>query len=152
MHDYRDFDTSEERLRSFLVKHGYSRDIIWTFAENYLWDRILYLNVNEIDISRNRDLSKEVCNNSIKYPFGIELSLVTICDDLSMCSIFSPHTELEAESMMISGVKLMIPVRLPPCRRISNRDEWNKLQCKCDRNSSPVADLMSKVEIETSGA
>src|SRR5436190_23424111 len=132
---------NEQSFQRLLDRHGLSQEIVWTFYDDYIWDgSVLYVQRQRIQM---RDLVHFVYDCNIDASFGLELRLVAVCDGFSMCSMFVPNSSEIAESMMIVGIKLMLPSRLPACVNVVDGTMWARLlnQRQIQHvSSSPVDD------------
>jgi hypothetical protein len=136
---------NEQSFQGLLDRHGFKQEIVWTFYEDYIWDgHILYVQRQCIQM---RDLAHFVQDCDLDMSFGLELRLVAVCDGLSMCSMFVPNSSEIAESMMIVGIKLMLPSKLPMCVNVVDELIWAGLLSQHQKQEisfSPIGDLVRK--------
>lgn len=127
-------------------------EVVWTFYEDYVWySQILYVNANKL--LWNRNLARRICKDELRFPFGVELRLIALCDGLAFCTVYAPREAVDAQSLMITDVKLFVPDRLPDCRLVVDIAMWDKLvlQQRRQRNQLPslVEDIMRKSDIDS---
>lgn len=145
MTDLPSFEAAVDKLKGFLLQQGYPSEIAWTFLEDYAWlDQMLYVNRDEFaDNARHTEM---LYSTHAMRRHGVELSVVAILDEISLCSIWIPASEDEAESRLLSGLKLRIPTRLIRAHAVDDATEWHRLR-SMERSlgrPSPVQELRRK--------
>jgi hypothetical protein len=147
MSDLPSFEAAVNKLKEFLLQQGCPSEIAWTFFEDYAWlDQMLY--VNEDEFADNARHVERLYSTHPMRGHGVELSLVAILDEVSLCSIWIPSSEEEAESRLLSGLKLRIPTRQMEAHAVDDGIEWHRVRSAEQRlgGPSPVGELLRKSE------
>jgi hypothetical protein len=145
MADLPDFEAAVDKLKDFLRQQGCPPEIAWTFVEDYAWlDQVLH--VNRAEFAENARHTEVLYSSHAARRYGVELGLVAILDEISLCSIWIPGSEDEAESRLLFGLKLRIPTRLISAHAVDDATEWHRLR-SMERSlgrPSPVQELLRK--------
>jgi hypothetical protein len=138
-----DLSSAISTWKDFLQRQDRPSNIEWTFFEDYAWSNQKLYVCGDRWLQNAAD-TERVYRTHPRRHLGVELSLVAVLDNVSLCSIWVPGSEEEAELRMLSGLKLRIPTRALEACLVNDANEWRRLvSAEHSRGlPSPVEDLL----------
>lgn len=103
------FEDAARQFREFLEREGFVGDLLWIFREDVAVDREGRVSVRLPLPSENPDRARAEYERGRQGGIGVHLSVFCSLESKPCCFVWVPQTERDAESAMVSGLKLSAP-------------------------------------------
>lgn len=142
------FGDAIKKFQKFLVTHHVSSELLWVFRED-VTSRKRRVFVKEPLPSENARLAESLYERGCQRGLGVQLDALCLLGSRPCCYILLPEDELDAQYMMVKGLKLSVPTDWLHARSIKSNlvwgiyvwlDElsgWNKGQERLPRKQLP---------------
>lgn len=120
-----DFDGTVAEFAQFAVDQGYPNSVLWT-SPNFvlIWRRRFFVLV--VDPEEQRAQAKSSFDSAIARNLGVAVEALCKTQNMSVCRVYGPTDEADAQSRMIStmGVKMSVAHDPLPTVLVGNRLLW----------------------------
>ncbi len=117
------YQSAQRQLREFLESRSLSPNVAWVFAEDIACvnNRLL---VHFPLPAKNESAVRALVESAKAQELGVELKVMGRTAECTFCCAIAPADTDEAERMMINGLKLSLPERLPTTITVSGWAAW----------------------------
>lgn len=123
------FETAVERFKKFLVQQHYPPNLLWLRPEDVVFWCLRYY-FRKSDPSDDVALAKAEFESAIARNVGVALQAECKTVRWSLCRVYVPEDDLDAERRMIpkTGVKISATADPKPAIEVCGRIQWRLLK------------------------
>lgn len=123
------FETAVGNFRAFLVQQDYPPNLLWLSPDDVVFWGLRYF-FWKGDPTERTSLAKAEFESAMAHNIGIALQAECKTERWTICRVYVPQDEIDAECRMIptTGVKLAATVGPKPAREICSRIQWRLLK------------------------
>ena len=120
-----DFDPTVAEFVQFAVEQGYPKSVLWTSPDLVLiWRRRFF--VLSLDPEEHRVQAKTSFDFAVARTVGVAIEALCKTENMSVCRVYGPTDEADAQIRMISAtcIKMSVAVDPLPTVLVGNRLLW----------------------------
>lgn len=118
------FEEASLRFREFLRSQGWPDQVQWLTAGTVLFSKKRHYWINSRKIDEGMILARETYQQGVKRGLGIGIEALCQTDSATFAYVFAPTDQDEAQRLLISGLKLSVPLDSPPAKLVVNPLRW----------------------------
>jgi hypothetical protein len=112
------------RFRDFLRAQGWPDRVQWLTAGTVLCSKKGHYWINCRKPDEGRTFAHETYQQGVRRGLGISIEALCKTDAVTFAYIFAPTDQDEAERMLISGLKLSVPLNFQRAQMVANPFRW----------------------------
>ena len=112
------------RFREFLRTQGWPDQVQWLTAGTALFSKKGHYWINSRKVDEGVAYARETYQQGVKRGLGISIEALCKTEAVTFAYVFVPTDRAEAERLLISGLKLSVPLNPEPARVVGNVFWW----------------------------
>ena len=117
-------EEASQRFREFLRSQGWPDEVQWLIPGAVLASKRGHCWINSRKVEGGMALARETYQQGVTQGLGISIEALCQTDSVTFAYVFVPTDQDEAERLLITGLKLSVPLTAQRARVVKNSCWW----------------------------